>query len=419
MMYLIDYVRKHAVATPDRIAIVSHGRETTYGQLLSQVEERAVVLRREGIRAGETCPLPAATQDDAYVVSYLAMDLIGALPILLTTGTTGKPKEILITREAWMANADNLVHGHAYDANLVFVATGPLTHLGNLSKLYPTFLVGATLYIMEGMKSLDDFFAALDYVPSVVTAGDGSMPKKAAFLVPASIRMLMQLAGDRLRACADRIDFIETGAAPISQADMRGLSEMLPHSRLYNTYASTETGIICTYQFNDGLHLSSCVGPAMRHAHVYIADEDGEPFDSDAQHPGYVACEGPTVMGGRFRTNDLGYLSPEGYLFLTGRASDIINVGGLKVSPVEIEDAALSLAEIKDCICLAEPHPLLGQAPKLLVVMTKGVAFDKRLIARHLKERLETYKVPLLYEEVDHIERTYNGKLNRKFYTNH
>ncbi|MBP5213022.1 MAG: long-chain fatty acid--CoA ligase, partial [Bacteroidales bacterium] len=71
---------------------------------------------------------------------------------------------------------------------------------------------------------------------------------------------------------------------------------------------------------------------------------------------------------------------------------------------------------IKDCICIPIPHPLMGFVPKLLVVMSDGFVFNKKAIALSLKQKLESYKVPVRYEQVDHVERTYNGKLNRKAY---
>ena len=86
------------------------------------------------------------------------------------------------------------------------------------------------------------------------------------------------------------------------------------------------------------------------------------------------------------------------------------------MAPTEVEDAALSLPEVKDCICISVAHPVMGQALKLLVVLADGHSLNKRQIALALKDRLETYKVPQLYEQVETIQRTYNGKLNRKYY---
>ena len=76
----------------------------------------------------------------------------------------------------------------------------------------------------------------------------------------------------------------------------------------------------------------------------------------------------------------------------------------------------MSMPGIADCICISAAHPIVGRALKLLVVMASGEEFDKRVIARYLKTRLEPYKIPLLYEQVDKVSRTYNGKLNRKAY---
>ena len=233
--------------------------------------------------------------------------------------------------------------------------------------------------------------------------------------------MLLQFAPERLASYADKLDFIESGAAPLAHADMLRLCELLPHTRLYNTYASTETGIIATYNFNDGQCLQGCLGRPMPHSRLVITSE------------GLIACQGDTLMTGYVNdpeltatilhddtifTADMGHIDEEGRLRLEGRQGDVINVGGYKVAPTEVEDAALSLPQVNDCICIAVDHPLTGQALKLLVVTPEGQPFDKRQIARALKAQLETYKVPLLYEQVEKIQRTYNGKINRKFYQN-
>ena len=114
--------------------------------------------------------------------------------------------------------------------------------------------------------------------------------------------------------------------------------------------------------------------------------------------------------------SDLGSIDEEGMLHIGGRMDDVINIGGYKVAPTEVEDAAMSFQGIKDCICISAPHPITGNALKLLVVMNEGEKLNKRQVALYLKERLEVYKVPMLYKQVEQVERTYNGKLNRKFY---
>ena len=116
-------------------------------------------------------------------------------------------------------------------------------------------------------------------------------------------------------------------------------------------------------------------------------------------------------------TSDLGCMDEKGRLYLIGRESDLINVGGLKVSPLEVEEVAAAVIDgLSDCICIAQKHPVMGYVPKLLVVMKEGVSLDKKQVAKAMRQRLESYKVPVSIEQVDHVERTYNGKINRKFY---
>ena len=162
----------------------------------------------------------------------------------------------------------------------------------------------------------------------------------------------------------------------------------------------------------------------MKHSQIIITDK------------GLIACKGKTLMTGyvgdnqvsgfRFQdsgldvvyTSDIGILDAEGMLHLTGREDDVINVGGFKVAPTEVEDAALSFPDIKDCVCIPVDHIITGKALKLLVVMNDGKDLNRKALALHLKSKLEPYKIPMLYTQVEKVERTFNGKINRKYYTN-
>jgi acyl-coenzyme A synthetase/AMP-(fatty) acid ligase len=341
-------------------------------------------------------------------LNSLTFDLSPA-DILYTTGTTGNSKGVIISHRTIIADAENLIDAHHYTHDLAFVVCGPLNHIGSLSKIYPVIILGATLLIVDGLKHIDNFYQAFNYPAT----------KFATFLVPASIRILLQFSAQKLEALSHKIDFIETGAAAISQADMETLCQLLPHSRLYNTYASTETGIICTYNFNDKRCMAGCLGKPMRHSQVFITEQ------------GLIACKGKTLMSGyigdpertatilrdgTLYTSDMGRIDDEGMLHLTGRKDDVINVGGFKVAPTEVENAALAFPAVKDCICIPVEHKITGLALKLMVVVDEGVTLDKKALARYLKSKLEVYKVPMLYEQTDAIKRTFNGKLDRKYY---
>ncbi|MBO4662709.1 MAG: AMP-binding protein, partial [Bacteroidaceae bacterium] len=184
-------------------------------------------------------------------------------------------------------------------------------------------------------------------------------------------------------------------------------------------YASTETGIVCSYNFNDGRTKPGCCGPALLNSQVFITEE------------GTIACKGSTLMSGYMKepeltaavlkdgciyTADSGYLDDEGMLHVQGRNDDIINIGGYKVDPVEVENRALAFDGVQDCICIADTHPVVGNILKLLVKTNGNKPLDNKQIARFIAQTLEPYKVPVRYECVETINRTPNGKLDRKSY---
>ena len=445
-MNLEDYLHQNAQRYPDKVAVVCGDTSLTYAQLWQEVARRAQDFHPHEVVCFRS------SQDIDFLVTYMAVHLAGgvavplehgmpdtlferissavahsftlhsSLPIadiLYTTGTTGQSKGVMVSHRALIADAENLIAGQGFSHDLVFIINGPLNHIGSLSKIWPCIILGATILIIEGMKDLNAFFRALDTPPSSFLLPPSSKLKFATFFVPATIRMILQFAPDRLASYAHKLDFIESGAAPLPQTDMQRLCELLPHTRLYNTYASTETGIIATYNYNDDRCMANCLGRPMPHSKILITPD------------GLIACQGDTLMSGYVGdpeltatvlrddtvfTSDVGILDEEGMLHLSGRASDVINVGGFKVSPIEVEEVAMASPMVSDCICISASHPVTGRALKLLVVTPPGQKLDKRTLARYLADRLEPYKVPMLYEQVDTIARTYNGKLDRKFY---
>lgn len=431
-MTLEDYLAQDARLYPDKTAIICGDKTITWAELWQQVENRASDYPKGKVIAFRS------TQTIDFIVTYLAIHLAGSVAaplekdipdslfqeislrlsaceipagiadVLYTTGTTGRSKGVMISHRTIIADAENLIAGQGFSHNLVFVIHGPLNHIGSLSKIFPIILQGGTLHILDGLRDADTFFNAFR-----------ESGKYATFFVPANIRFLLTFDAKRFAALADRLDFVESGGAPLSHADMLQLCQILPHTRLYNTYASTETGIIATYNYNDGRCLAGCLGHTMPHSRVTITSE------------GMISCQGDTLMSGYIGDpeltatvlrndtvymSDYGQIDAEGMLHIGGRESDVINVGGYKVAPTEVEDIAMSIEGIRDCICIPAEHPIMGKAVKLLVVMNEGVPFSKKTIARYIAARLEPYKVPQLYEQVESIARTYNGKLDRKHY---
>lgn len=437
-MTLEESIRYHAQNTPDKCAVVCAGDQISYSGLWNSLVGRASELEKNGLRPNRPYVF-RATQDIDFIITYCAVHYMGAIAvplenkvpqevfqsiksevescdfsddivdILYTTGTTGKSKGVMLSETALVSCADNFIADLHFTPELLFIISGPLNHIASLFKMHPVLTVGGTVCVLDGLKDMNAFFDVFDL----------PYTKFATFLVPASIRMIMQFSYEKLCSLADKIDFIETGAAPITRYDMEQLSKALPHSRLYNTLGGTEIGAVCTYNFNDGKYMEGCIGRPMKNSTVEVTPEGNIIVSGLTIMSGYVADKENTdkvLKDGKIYSADLGYVDEDGLIHLKGRQGDVINVGGFKVDPVEVENAVVSYEGIKDCICIADTHPVIGTVLKLLVVLKEGTPFDKHSIARHLKGKLEPHKVPTYYEAVEAIQRTYNGKLDRKYY---
>lgn len=341
--------------------------------------------------------------------------------ILFTTGTTGASKGVELSHKALVATAENLIYGCGYLPDTFLIVPGPLNHANAIRKLFTTIVNGSTICLLNGMTDIPGFFQALD----------SPLGTKACCLPPAAIRTIFALTGEKLGNYSEKIDFIESASAPLPEADKARLCRLLPKTRLLNNYGSSEAASVCMYDYNRYPEKKGCVGREMPNSRVIVVDDNRKEMKSDKEHMGLLACIGDVNMKGYVNdpeltkqvltngivyTNDVGYKDEEGFIYISGRQGDVINVGGLKVSPNDVEEAALAFEGIDDCVCIAKEDRITGQALKLLVVMHPGFTLDVREIIEFLSERIEAVKVPHIYEQVEKIERTFNGKINRKIY---
>lgn len=437
-MTLEQSIYNNSISSPNKVAAICGDEQITYFDLWENIKSTAAILEKEGLQKNRPYVF-TSTQDINFIITYCAVHHLGAIAvpleagaaderiksiqdevtkcefsdditdILYTTGTTGKAKGVMLSSTCLEACADNFIHDLHFTSELLFIISGPLNHIASLFKMHPVLTIGGTVCILDGLKDLNAFFDIFNL----------PYRKFATFLVPASIRMLLQFSYDEIAIVSDKIDFIETGAAPITRSDMQQLAEALPNSRLYNTYGGTEIGCVSTYNFNDGKYMEGCIGRPMKNSSVEVTEDGNVIVSGKTIMSGYVNDEQNTrqvLRDGKIHGSDLGYVDESGMIHLKGRQGDVINVGGFKVDPVEVESAASSHPSVKDCICIRATHPVIGTVLKLLLVPAPGAEFNKRELALHIKSRVEPHKVPTYYEVVEEISRTYNGKLNRKNY---
>ncbi len=338
--------------------------------------------------------------------------------ILFTTGTTGASKGVELSNLALCATAENLIVGCGYDPDMLLIVPGPLNHANAIRKLFTSIINGNTVYLLNGMTNVKAFFEILELPYNNI----------ACCLPPAMIRFILMLSNDAIGKYKEKISFIESASAPLPEPDRIQVGKLLPKTRLIINYGSSEAASVTMYDCIANPGLVNCIGKPMPNSEILIVDDDKNVIESSKDHLGLIACKGDVNMicyvnapeltkevlvDGIVYTNDIGYIE-NGYVYIIGRKGDVINVGGLKVAPTEVEDAVLAFDGIDECICISEQHPFMGTMLKLLYVSAGEIDTEKLTV--FLATKLESYKIPKKYERVDEIRKTYNGKLDRKSY---
>ena len=181
--------------------------------------------------------------------------------------------------------------------------------------------------------------------------------------------------------------------------------------------------------FNSMSGKPGCIGKPAVNAEFIVVDENRQPISSSEENLGFLASSGPINMKGYWKapeltaetmadgyiyTKDLGYIDEEGFIYMLGRKDDVINYGGIKISPEEIESIVIKYPLITDCACVPVKDPLTGQAPKLFIVLSDADAYEPKELKNFLVQNLDASKQPKYIEVIHEIPRTFNGKIQRK-----
>lgn len=338
--------------------------------------------------------------------------------ILFSTGTTGKEKGIVITHGNNIALAENVMYGVEMEKDNVEMIPSPMNHSHGLRRYYANMYNGCTVVLLGSVMNARLFFANFEKY------GVNSVD-----LVPSALSVLLKLSKDKFGEYADTIRYIQFGAAPMMEADSQKICSLLPKTRLYNFYGSTESGCIAIYNFNRPHSKKSCIGKPAHNAKIVVVDDDRKEIVSHKNNTGLLASYGGMNMAGYWQdeeetakvlingavySNDVAYYDEDGDIILLGRKGDVINVAGNKVSPEEIENAVKKIEGVADCGVIPVADAMKGQVPKLFVEMSRGFTFDRVAIRSHIAANMEPYKIPVYIVEIDKIPRSYNGKLLRK-----
>lgn len=335
--------------------------------------------------------------------------------ILFTTGTTGKPKGVPLTyaNEAAAARNINEYIGNSQDD--VELLALPVSHSFGLGRVRCCLSEGGTLILLGSFANVKKIYRTME--EKNVTGFT---------MVPASWRYLKKLTGDKLGDYANQLKYIEMGSAFFSKDEKQELASLLPHTRICMHYGLTEASRSAFMEFHEDAMFLDSVGKASPNTDIRVMDEDGR--ELSFRQEGEICIKGEHVtrgylgipidaafFGDYFRTGDWGYKTENGYIYLVSRKKELINVGGKKVSPIEVEEQLRQIAGVADCACKGVPDEdgVLGEVVKAFIVKAKGANLTFDDIRQQMNGRLESYKLPVHYVWIDEIPKTQNGKIQR------
>jgi acyl-CoA synthetase (AMP-forming)/AMP-acid ligase II len=339
--------------------------------------------------------------------------------VLHTSGSTGRPKRVPLKHANLSISAQNVARSYALTKDDVSLCVMPLFHVhGLVASTLATLASGGTVVVPAKFSPLSFWRTARDHNVTWYSA------------VPTLHQLLLARAGDpsdpsRRPAGTEKLRFIRSCSASLPPAVMHALE------------AAFGAPVLEAYGMTEAAHqmASNPLPPKERKAgsvgqgtdvQISIMDKAGKHLA--VGEAGEVVIKGPNVITGYennpdanassfvdgwFRTGDQGVLDGNGYLTLVARIKELINRGGEKISPREIDEVLLTHPAIAEAVCFGVPHGTWGEEVEAAVVLREGETATNADIVAFCKERLADFKRPKQIHITQAIPRTATGKIQR------
>ena len=399
--YLDDTNAKVLLVPPDGVPDARSAAQAKGVRLLIVETDADGTVRLQGVSERKSIPAPAI--DDVAL-------------ILHTSGSTGRPKRVPLSHTNLSISARNVARSYALTDQDVSLCVMPLFHVhGLVASTLATLASGGTVVVPAKFNPMNFWQTA----EATGATWYSAVPTIHQLLLARVKKDAPKPAG------AQKLRFI------------RSCSASLPPQVLHDLEAAFGTPVLEAYGMTEaahqmssnplpdnGPHLPGSVGPGTD-VQITIADDKGNHLKANER--GEVCIKGPNVITGYennpeanataffdgwFRTGDQGFLDENGYLTLVGRLKELINRGGEKISPREIDEVLMTHPAVGEAVCFGVPHKMWGEEVEAAVTL-KGQASEADLIA-YCKEKLSDFKRPKQIHITDTIPRTATGKIQRR-----
>jgi acyl-CoA synthetase (AMP-forming)/AMP-acid ligase II len=335
--------------------------------------------------------------------------------VLHTSGTTSRPKIVPLSQRNLAASARHIRDTLRFTSVDCGLNIMPLFHIhGLIAGVMAPLAAGSQVFCTQGFNALKFFGWMEEAKPTWYTA------------VPTMHQAILGRASKNTDVIARHpLRFLRSSSSSIPPQVIRELEEVF-HAPLIESYGMTEaTHQMASNPLPPAVRKPGSVGVAAG-PEIAIMDESGALLARG--ETGEIVIRGPNVtagyesnpkanaeafVNGWFRTGDQGVLDADGYLSLTGRLKEIINRGGEKISPREVDEILMDHPAVSQVVCFGLPHAKLGEEVAAVVVLREGASATERELQTFVATRAADFKVPAKILFMDEIPKGATGKLQR------
>lgn len=400
--------------------LITHAKQKTFAERMLREKEllRYVVLLGEEIKKEEENGLydyeqildsghprepdiPISEEDEALY--------------LYTSGTTGKPKGVVLTYDHLTYFPESMKAMQSSGVHDVQGAVLPMSHISGPIVLNLLIDVGHTLVIIDEIR------------PKKILEEIQRNKINYFHAVPPIFQMILNLPS-RERYDLSSLHSVAMMGTVVAEELMEEWVKAYPHCLARQGYGATETSPLLTLtHLDDAPRKMASAGRVCPRAELKIIDQNGKELPTG--QVGEIIARGPQIMKGYFKndkataekikdgwyyTGDLGKFDEDGYIYILGRADDMIITGGMNVYPSELENVLIAHEKVAEAAVVGIPDAERGQALKAVVVPKVGEEISKRELMKFCRERLANFKLPKAIELRESLPRSRTGKVAKR-----
>ncbi|XAR71715.1 Oxalate--CoA ligase [Bertholletia excelsa] len=440
VIMFLAVIRVRATAAPLNPAYTSD----EFGFYLSDSESKLLLTSKEGNAPAQAAAAKLNIPHVTAVLTQADLDITLSSPqsgpdldsvskivnepndvalFLHTSGTTSRPKGVPLTQLNLTSSVQNIKSVYKLTESDSTVIVLPLFHVhGLVAGLLSSLGAGAAVALpAAGRFSASTFWSDMNrYSATWYTA------------VPTIHQIILDRHFNKPEPSYPKLRFIRSCSASLAPAVMSRLEEAFG-APVLEAYAMTEASHLMSSNPlpEDGPHKPGSVGRPVGQEMATL-DENG--VEQELGKIGEVCIRGPNVTRGYknnpeanksafrfgwFHTGDLGYFDPDGYLHLVGRIKELINRGGEKISPIEVDAVLLSHPDVAQAVAFGVPDDKYGEEINCAIIPREGSNIDEEEVSRFCKKNLAAFKVPKRVFITDSLPKTATGKIQRRFVAEH